>query len=454
MSDERPREGFLGGVAEGFARCLERGGAAGRGVLLAVSGGADSTALLLAGAEVARGLGLTLEVASIDHGLRAGSAEEAAGVEALARGLGLFCTVRPVALRGGAGLEARARAARYAALEAIREARGLTWIATAHTADDQAETLWMRLARGAALRGAAGIREVRGRVVRPLLRLRRAEARAFLQARGVAWREDPMNADPSFLRVRVRQRLSPLLTEVFGADPTPRLAAFAEQAADDDAFLFGLADAALTRMMGPEGLDRVALRALAAPVRRRVFVRLMEARGISPSQDRLRQAERALEEGGRVALLRGQILDARGGWVRWERPLARAPDARPLGLGQTVRFGAFEVGATEVGASERVPADAPWSAPLPAGAFPLTVRARRPGDRIEGRGGARRLQDVLVDARVPREQRDGLPVVCDREGTARWVGGVSLPKVHPGPGAVWIWARRAREASEEAGPSL
>jgi tRNA(Ile)-lysidine synthase len=113
-----------------------------------------------------------------------------------------------------------------------------------------------------------------------------------------------------------------------------------------------------------------------------------------------------------------------------------------------VSFGAFKVGAS------RAPPSAPWSAPVALSAFPLTVRTRRPGDRVWAHGHARKLQDVLVDAKVPREQRAGLPVVCDRDGSALWVAGVSLGSARAGPGSVWIWARPSREASDGPRPSL
>ena len=436
------REGY-GRCGVGFARDRRHGG-----VLLAVSGGADSTALMVASAELAGPLGLRLEVACVDHGLRPESAAEAQAVRAQAEALGLPCSVLAVSLPGGAGLEARAREARYAALEAVRQTRGLWRIATAHTADDQAETLLMRLARGAALRGAVGIREVRGPVIRPMLRLRRADARAYLQTLGVPWREDPMNADPAFLRVRVRTRLLPLMTELTGADPSVRLAAFAEQASEDEAFLEGLAQAAWARLWGENGMDAVGLRALVPPLLRRVLVLLLERRGLPPSQERLGQAMRAVRGGGRVALSRDAVLDARGGWVRWEEAPRPPPGPQPLALEEVVRFGAFEVGAS------RKPPSAPWSAPVSPQAFPLLVRTRRPGDRVWAHGQARKLQDVLVDAKVPREQRRGLPVVCDHEGAALWVGGVSVGTARAAPGSVWIWARPSREAGDEARPSL
>ncbi|MFP2932749.1 tRNA lysidine(34) synthetase TilS, partial [Pyxidicoccus sp. 3LG] len=119
-------------------------GVEGRSVLLAVSGGADSTALLVGTARVAPKLRLRAEVATLDHGLRPESAAEVQAVARLAASLGLPCHVRELRLRAGAAVEARAREARYAALETLRRERGLDVLATAHTATDQAETLLMR----------------------------------------------------------------------------------------------------------------------------------------------------------------------------------------------------------------------------------------------------------------------------------------------------------------------
>ncbi|HZW90876.1 MAG TPA: tRNA lysidine(34) synthetase TilS, partial [Myxococcaceae bacterium] len=124
-------------------------------ILVAVSGGVDSLALLVSAAEVAAD---RTGVASLDHGLRPESTAEVERVRALARSLGLPFHTEALGLAPGAGAEARARTARYAALERIARLNGYSAIATAHTADDQAETLLMRLARGSALRGAAAIR--------------------------------------------------------------------------------------------------------------------------------------------------------------------------------------------------------------------------------------------------------------------------------------------------------
>ena len=173
-----------------------------RSVLLAVSGGADSTALLVGTTLVSAELGLTVEVATLDHGLRPEAAREVKAVEELAARHGLPCHVRSLGLQAGAGLELRARQARYAALEAVRLERGLAAVATAHTASDQAETILMRLARGSSLKGAAGILPRRGSVVRPLLECTREHVEAFLREQGQGFVVDPMNVDRQLFRAR------------------------------------------------------------------------------------------------------------------------------------------------------------------------------------------------------------------------------------------------------------
>src|SRR5262249_20631749 len=181
--------------AEKLARAYRDLGVCGQKLLLAVSGGADSTAMLIATSQVASALGLGLASASLDHGLRADSADDVRRVSALCRGLGIAFYSQKLSLRDAPGLEGRARRARYLALEDIRMEAGCAWIATAHTASDQAETLLMRLLRGTSLGGASGIRPRLGRLIRPLLGCTRAEVESFLADQRVSLAVDPMHED-------------------------------------------------------------------------------------------------------------------------------------------------------------------------------------------------------------------------------------------------------------------
>jgi tRNA(Ile)-lysidine synthase len=216
----------------------------------AVSGGADSTALAVLA--VAHGLVVTL--AHVDHGLRPGSHAEAGRVEQLAARLGCSFASHRVEVAMGPNLEARAREARYGVLPAD--------VMTAHTADDQAETMVLQLLRGAGLTGLAGMRPG---TRRPLLALRRHDTVQICTSFGLEVIDDPMNRDPRFTRVRVRREVLPLLSEVAQRDVVAVLARQAPYWADDDALLEQLAteidptDARAVRD-APVALARRALR--------------------------------------------------------------------------------------------------------------------------------------------------------------------------------------------------
>ena len=205
----------------------------------AVSGGADSTAL----AVLAVGAGLKVTLWHVDHGLRPGSAAEAAVVARTASWLGAQFRSVTVAVEPGGNLEARARRVRYGALP-----RG---VATGHTADDQAETVLMNQLRGA---GVDGLAAMRPGPHRPLLGLRRSDTRAVCEVLGLAIVEDPSNTDPRFLRNRVRHELLPLLEELSQRDPVPILCRQADH-------LRAVSDVLAEQANGVDPTDVAALRA-------------------------------------------------------------------------------------------------------------------------------------------------------------------------------------------------
>lgn len=182
---------------------------------VAVSGGSDSTALLLAAIGWASTNGAEVLAATVDHGLRTESASEARAVAALCEARGVAHSILKIdALADGSGLQARAREARYDSLTAWARDTGVATVLMGHTADDVAETLMMRLSRGVGLNGLAAMapqRTVGGiSIVRPFLDIRRAALRDYLETRGFSWSEDPSNADPRFERVRIRQAMATL----------------------------------------------------------------------------------------------------------------------------------------------------------------------------------------------------------------------------------------------------
>ncbi len=223
-------------------------------IVLAVSGGPDSTALLHGSAALAAGRGWRLTVAHLDHGLRETSAAEAASVASIAAALGLPAEVRRVDVATLAASEHRSmedagRQARYRFLEGVAAPLDAL-VATAHTADDAAETVLLRLARGSGLRGLRGIPVRRGRIVRPLLHARRAPLRAALDAAGIAYLTDPSNQDLAHARNRVRGELLPAIERLNPA-AIEALTRFGRLAADDDELLDALAAAELARRREP-----------------------------------------------------------------------------------------------------------------------------------------------------------------------------------------------------------
>jgi tRNA(Ile)-lysidine synthase len=213
---------------------------AGDRVAAAVSGGPDSVALLLLLLELRSELGIVLSVAHVNHKLRGeeSDADEQFVANLAARHqLELFTRIAPVDRRLEAGIESTARRLRYEFFRDVARQGRATRIATAHTLDDQAETVLLRILRGTGIRGLGGILprlrlETEGRacaeVVRPLLNFRRAELRGYLGARAQEWREDSSNQDVAFLRNRVRHRMLPLITDEFGGAATEHLANLAE----------------------------------------------------------------------------------------------------------------------------------------------------------------------------------------------------------------------------------
>jgi tRNA(Ile)-lysidine synthase len=191
--------------------------------------------------------------------MREGSEREAGMVAALAEVLGTRFLATSVAVAPGGNLEARARAGRYAALDAARRASGASMVLLGHTQDDQAETVVLNLLRGSGSSGLAGMAAVRDHVARPLLGMRRHETRAVCDALGLTVFHDPMNDDVTFRRVAIRRRVLPLLADVAGRDLVPVLARQADVLRAESTFLDELAAAAWP---GADGTSVRALRAL------------------------------------------------------------------------------------------------------------------------------------------------------------------------------------------------
>lgn len=275
---------------------------------LAVSGGPDSMALLLLAAET---MPDRIECATVDHGLRAEAATEAALVATACADLRIAHSLLTVEVERVASIQAAARAARYAALEDWAVSRGLAAIATAHHADDQAETLLMRLGRGAGLSGLAGIRPRRplGRimVIRPLLDWRRDELRSLVA--GIPTVDDPSNSDPRHDRSRVRT----LLADLDGRVDIARMAASAAYLAEaEEALAWTVEQAMRSRVTTcPNGRILADVEGLPREITRRILQRLIGDADSQVDGPTLDSALRRLEQGSTATVGRLKLSPGR-----------------------------------------------------------------------------------------------------------------------------------------------
>jgi tRNA(Ile)-lysidine synthase len=372
---------------------------------------------------VARGCDVVL--GHVDHAMRERSSEDARHCRDVAGRLGL--PIEVVRLSEPPANEAAARAARYEALEHMADRVGATAIATGHTLDDDAETVLLRMGRGGY---PLGIPPRRGRVVRPLLSMRRRETAEVCAAHGVPVLADPTNLDERLARNRIRHRVLPLL----GDDGVLELARLAEATreakARHDAILDRLAATVLRRPVPGTvlRLDRPALAALPAHLREGVLRRLLEPLGMEPSTRLVRDLS------VKLVPVPGARLNLPGGLTAWAEPgellAGRAlppPLAAPIAVPGTTRLPDWGIEVlTELLPPPTPPRSGPWEALLDgrAASLPLAVRSRRPGDRYRplGAPGVRKLQDVLVDRKVPRATRDRVPLLT-AGGRLVWVAG-------------------------------
>ena len=370
-------------------------------VVVAVSGGPDSMALLHVLWEVRARLGLTLEVAAVDHGLRADARREVDLVRERADALGLPFTAVSVDVAGerrarrGLSLQDAAREARLRALATLAGDHGANRVALGHQADDQAETILYRIIRGTGLAGLAGIPYRRDVFIRPLLDVTRAQIVRYLRRRSIPFVEDPSNADPRFARARIRHAILPAL-----ARENPLVA---------DA-LRALAAAARGDGAASAGAASSLSRRAAATVAR------LASRGGTATID--------VAGGRRVEVSYGRVRVERKNGPGDRRPAATAS----IAIGGPGRYRWPAAGVIEVSEGAPAPPAAGGGGTFDADrlAWPLVMRARRPGDRMRPRGGrgSRKLSDLMIDAKIARPVRGLLPVVTTADDVVLFVPGL------------------------------
>ena len=411
--------------------------------LVALSGGADSTALLLSLQALQKeGKVGGLFAAHLNHGIRGEHAlRDQTFCETLCRELGIplqteTCDTPAYAKQTGKTLEEAARELRYAFLERARIACGASVIVTAHHADDQVETVLLHLLRGSGTGGLGGMKPRNGTIVRPLLQTTRAEILAYLAEQHAAYCEDETNAENIAARNRIRNELLPILSS-YNPSIAEALCRTAALCAEDDALLERLASEAEESIYQDGGLNRNRFAGLPLALKSRILRKRIFALDQTVSEPDVRRVL-ALTEAKT-----GTKIELSGGYHAWT-------NATTLFIGRYAEPKDYCVAFVPEGEtitprgvllSERVedwrkPADGN-EAFLALDALPeeLVVRSRRPADRFFplGAPGERLLSDVLTDRKIPKEERD-LPLLCAGNQVlyAAGIGISERVKVRPG----------------------
>lgn len=417
-------------------------------VIVAVSGGADSVALLDVLASMG-GLSLKLIVAHLNHMLRgAESDDDETFVRALAASYGLAADFASVDVKGLSrekkiSLEEAGRVARYDFFNEVARRHWARSIALAHHADDQAETVLMRLVRGAGATGLCAISpRSGGNLVRPLLTVTRNEIEAYLRQRGLAYRTDSTNSDTVFLRNRVRHELIPYL-ETYNPAIRERLVATADALARDEEVLDGITDAAFARHGGEDHgvvtLDVTGCSAEPAGVRLRLYRRaVLRAKGNLEriSSGHLRDIDLMLfaRKPHMMLSLPDELRVAKSYATISFFPAPAA--VHPAGYETVVAgMGVYDLpGGYRLTVKEGLPSAA-WGEHSPQAAcfdgeaapFPWLLRTFRPGDRIVplGMTGHKKVKDLFIDDKVPLDRRRRIPLLFSGDRLL-WVGTVRV----------------------------
>ncbi len=444
------------GIAETLARQLEHNHLL-RGVSrlgLAVSGGADSVALFHLLLPVCRNAGTAVTLLHLNHGLRAEAGADEQFVRSLAAQAGVPFLSRRVALSArpadGLSLEMAAREARMDFFRQCGAEAGLDAIATGHQADDVAETLLLRLARGAGAAGLAGLRP-RSRLqhsslalIRPLLPVAGAALRAWLSQRGLAWREDTSNSDPTIPRNLIRHTVLPQFEAIWTPDVRARLCRSAETLREDDALLETLAarglDALAPQPSDPPSLPVGPLLQQPEALRRRILRQWLfrhghpEAAGLDTVLSLIEACRSA--DSTPFQLPGGAFALCRAGLLSLPHPeTTPPPDDATLPAQGTLCWGTVEITtepcrgvASTAHGTGVYPAVCTLSAQALAG-HGVRVRARRPGDRIAPTGlrGSKKIQDLFTDEKIPEHRRGTIPVFVCGDDVA-WVPGYRVAR--------------------------
>lgn len=421
---------------------LREHGLSGGRVLAALSGGADSTALLLC----LKALGCDLAAAHLNHCLRGSESDrDEAFVRALCARLDVPLTVERADVRGYAaaqklGIEEAARRLRYEFLEQTADAAGAAWIATAHTADDNLETVLFHLIRGTGTQGMAGIPPRRGRIIRPLLQATRAEVEAYLAQKGQSYVTDSSNLTDGYTRNRIRHQVVPALREIAPHAACSALRMSGQVRADADC-LEQLAREQFLRSVrlgdGEAALDRTALCALHDALASRVLRQTLLQLGLPVSEvssHHLHALTHLLRRPGETDLPGGWMACTEGAKLLIFR---RPPgwNKIPVGFGANILPNGGILRLREIGKCSGVhnPFNTFYAERDKIDIASLSVRPAKPSDRLDlaKHRGARTVRRLCDDCRIPLRKRRALAALQDKDGLIA-VEGIGLDSSREG----------------------
>ena len=397
-------------------------------VICAVSGGADSVALLWALYLMRDKLNIKLSAAHFNHQLRDEESDrDQAFCEALCQRYDIPLYLGSAEVKAGQkGLEAAAREARYTFFESLPGK-----IATAHTADDNAETVLMHLIRGTGLKGLGGISPIRGRIIRPMLTVTRQEVVAFLQEYCLEHIEDSSNSTDAFLRNRIRHHIMPLLHRE-NPSLSENLTQMALRLRQDEEVLQSLT--------AGEKPDVEALRQMPEPLRKRHLAKFLEKAGVKePESEHIQLAEGLVfsEKPSAKANFPGGVVICR----RYDR-LEKLERLDCLEVRELPCPGIVELPEQEIriGCEPSEQQILKWDRFTVYPKGKMRIRSRKTGDAIRLQGGTKSLKALMIDRKIPADQRDLIPVICDDAGILGvWGFGANLDRVSPEGNAVDIY---------------
>ena len=405
---------------------------------VAVSGGADSVALLTLLAPISKKNKIALFVLHLDHGLRSTSAQDAKWVKALAKKAGATCVAerREVTAHQteAVSVEMAAREVRQAFFAECRARLKLDAIATGHQADDVAETVLLRLMRGAGAAGLAPLKDRSRGFIRPLLNISGGAIRGWLKQKKITWREDTTNKDVTIPRNKMRVDILPFFEAKFGHALRMNLCRTAEILQQEDALLEEMAQDYISHEKHDETLDIKRLKACPLALQRRVM-REWLWKADAPLPSGFETVERLLDmdAGEKEQLAEEVYAVVQDGSLRI---IKKTPVARPtikMNLRGKTHWGDVTIickvakGIESVAAGAGVYPAVCTINPDALGGKPLTVRSRLPGDRLQpyGMKGTKKIQDIFVDAKVAEHLRNTVPLlVCGDE--VIWIPGYRI----------------------------